>query len=107
MPRISANDDTDDPAQVRSQQVIDGLREHVETLIAQHREGKLFRNIVMVVDGVDPDGEPDFGVMSAEDSHLTTVVGMLALAQVVSSTQGLKIDEVEEVVVKPKQPRLM
>lgn len=109
MPRIEPDND-DDQGRVRSRQVLDGLREQLEALEQQSREGKQFRNIVMVVDAVDNTGEPDFGVITAEDSHLTTVVGMLALAQAVSAQNGLRMEELEEVPVKqpkPPGPRLM
>lgn len=109
MPRIEAdNDDADDQDRTRSSLVIEGLRQQLDDLEAQHREGKSFRNVVMVVDAVDPAGEPDFGVMTADDSLLTTVVGMLALAQTVSATQGLKIED-SEIIPKPPKPtsRLM
>lgn len=109
MPQIEADNDDADGGLARSQLVLAGLREQLEALEQQHRDGKQFRNVVIVVDAVDPAGDPDFGVMSAEDSLLTTVVGMLALAQTVSATQGLRLDEVEETSVKKPivKPRLM
>jgi len=101
MPRIDADNDHVSVAETRSLQILSDLRQHLEKMEAEHRSGKLFSNVVIVSDGFAADGEPDFDVITAEESALTVVVGMLGMAQIMAVSQGMRAEDPDDRIVKP------
>lgn len=101
MPRIEADNDQTSVQEQRSLHILADMRALLDKMEDEHRNGKWFTNVVVISDGFAADGEPDFDVVTAEESTLTVVVGMLGMAQIMAVSQGLKPVEPDE---RPPQP---